>query len=913
MLWLPKNASKARLREAENARRNRAEIVAARSAGQVSRRELFKMGIFTAAGTLAVKNGLSPFAKSAFAAVPTGTPPSPYPRPTDIPFTVPMLQPHLLGRHPLRPVRGAPGEIDLLWPRTAFASSVRPRRGVSRDELLFTRRIARDELRSMRRSNTTPITHTCNLAEGVKRRDWPSPGLIGPREGRPPGEAFAHQRWYEMMRGSRLNPRGTYPMDPVGVIISYGQMYTGFKYKLDSDWEVQGPNAIWTMGEGRFCRGGDWLAKDEKDIASGLNEYAFPALLQARYGESIILRHYNNLPFDPANNGGYGRNEPTTHNHNGHNAAESDGAGNAHFFPGQYYDYQFSMMLARHDAGLRDSLGRDLDARLGVRRGDPRASTPTNNGDIILVPGDFREIQGTLWFHDHRIAFTSENVYKGYAGLLEYFSGPDRGYERPGLTPAADAVNLRLPSGWRNGRTWGNRDFDIYFLVQDVACDSDAQQFFDIVDTDGFLGDVIHVNYQWKPYLDVLPRKYRFRILSAGMSRWIKLAIADSLDPNLAQPVLLTQIANDGNLFPRFVRNLPQLDIQATAERYDIVVDFSSFPVGKKLYLVNMLAFSNGRGPDAALTLQGALAEGQSPNPQDPCVGAIMEFRVVSAVPSVDAPGEINTIANACGANDLSRVVDPDDVGPTSWQIPEVTPVRTREIELVRGGSPDTGLPFDRPEFAPDGITPLEEPWGIKVNGGDAHGADMRRVSNLPRPGDIEHWTFKSGGGWGHPLHLHFEEAITLNRNGETDPGSIHATELMKRKDVWHIGDLAGHGRPNPTIQVTFGEFGGAYVNHCHNTVHEDSAMLLRYDLIKGDSNAPFDNVHITVLPTPDPRPTGVTYTDSCYLEEGNPQLFDTGVPLCNDPVGPGSLAGPQGLPPEGYVDLPVSTDPRTF
>ncbi|MBI2882444.1 MAG: multicopper oxidase domain-containing protein [Candidatus Methylomirabilis oxyfera] len=897
-MYLPWNASKARLREAANARRNRLEIVAARSAGQVSRRELFKMGIFTAGGMLAATNGLSPFAKSALADCVTGINRSPRPFPTDAPFTVPMLRPHLLTRHSLRQLPRGRGEIDLMWPRNALADSTPRSRRPTRDEMMF-RIISRDEMLSTRRSNTTRITHRCRLKDGVMGRDWPSPGLVGPREGRPPGEAFAHQRWYELMRGSRLNPKGTYPMDPVGAVISYGQIIDDFCYQFNgaNHWTYQGPNAIWTMGEGRFVRGANWVLKGDS---------TFPALLQARYGESVILRHYNNLPFDPAINGGYGRNEPTTHNHNGHNGAESDGAGNAHFFPGQYYDYHFSLMMARHDAGLKDSLGRDLDTLLGVRRGDPRCSTPTNNGDIILVPGDFREIQGTLWFHDHRIAFTSENVHKGYAGLLEYFSGPDRGYERPGLTAAADAVNLRLPSGWRNGKTWGNHDFDIYFAVQDQTFNADEQQCFDIVDTDGFLGDVLHVNYQWKPYLEVLPRKYRFRTLSAGMSRWVQLAVADSLDPNTAQPVPITQIANDGNIFPRFVRNLPQLDQQGTAERYDFVIDFSrgadpASQVGKRYYLMNLIEFSNGRKPDDTLTIGQALS-GQSP---DPCVGAIMEFRVVSSVPSVDAPGEVNTIANACGANDLSRVVDPDELGPTSWQIPTVAPVRERVIELVRGGAADSGLPFDH--------VPGDEPWGIKVGNGAAHLADMRRSSNLPRPGDIEHWTFVSGGGWAHPLHLHFEEAITLNRDNKTDAGSIHPTELLKRKDVWHIGGIAGGFRSNPQIQVTFGEFGGAYVNHCHNTVHEDSAMLLRYDLIRGSSNAGIDDVHITVLPTPDPRPTGVTYTDSCHLPEGNPQGFDTGVPECNDPVGPGSLEGGQGLPPEGYVDLPVSTDPRTF
>src|SRR5712664_1665143 len=72
-----KNASKARVREAENARRNRAEIVKALSHGQVSRRDLIRMGLMSAAGTFVLTNGLSPFAKSAYASIPTGAPRSP--------------------------------------------------------------------------------------------------------------------------------------------------------------------------------------------------------------------------------------------------------------------------------------------------------------------------------------------------------------------------------------------------------------------------------------------------------------------------------------------------------------------------------------------------------------------------------------------------------------------------------------------------------------------------------------------------------------------------------------------------------------------------------------------------------------------------------------------------------------------
>src|SRR5262245_50953341 len=76
-MYLSQKASRIRQREAQRARDNRAEIVRALSQGQVSRRELIKWGVFTASGALVLKNGLSPFARSAFADVPTGTPRSP--------------------------------------------------------------------------------------------------------------------------------------------------------------------------------------------------------------------------------------------------------------------------------------------------------------------------------------------------------------------------------------------------------------------------------------------------------------------------------------------------------------------------------------------------------------------------------------------------------------------------------------------------------------------------------------------------------------------------------------------------------------------------------------------------------------------------------------------------------------------
>ena len=84
--FLTEKASKARLREAENARKNRAEIVKAFSQGKVTRRDLVKMGLITTGGLLAPIHGLNPFVNSAYASsgstnvgtgIPTGAPPSP--------------------------------------------------------------------------------------------------------------------------------------------------------------------------------------------------------------------------------------------------------------------------------------------------------------------------------------------------------------------------------------------------------------------------------------------------------------------------------------------------------------------------------------------------------------------------------------------------------------------------------------------------------------------------------------------------------------------------------------------------------------------------------------------------------------------------------------------------------------------
>lgn len=795
-MYLPKLVSRRRLLEAEGARNNRLEIVQALSHGQITKRDLIRWGIFTSFGTLAYKNGLSPYASSAFAQVPTGTPRSPLG--TSKKFSEPLpralVQPeHTMSRLPDGSAQWINETNNQILPEL-------PAKNWSYQN---------DFKQSAGRLFKNPVTR------------------FGPLEGRPDGEFFAHQRWDELF------PK-------YGFLLSIGQVRPGTRF--GAGLQEQQANSVWSFGNRQ-----PGLVGNVKGSRTG---YGVPPLVKLRYGEPCVTRIYNDLPALRSENNGFGRNEISTHFHNAHNGAESDGACNAYHFPGTFYDYHWGTTLAR----------RDMPAvwPRHIPGWQDKASGPDEGEGLVKVPGDFREIQGSMWFHDHRFFFTAENVQKGMYAVCNMYSGPDRARE-----DLADGVNLQLPSGTK--LKWGNTDFDVNLALTNPALKQDGQMFFDIFDTDGFLGDMMLVNGSYYPYMEVLPRRYRFRLLNASMARFLKLALVVEKASNAASSTLVPFhfIANDGNFVVKPLL-LSALDVQGPAERYDIVVDFSKFKPGDSIFLTNLLQQTDGRRPDSAVSVGRALA-GVS---DDPCVGPVMRFKVVPTLKSVDDPSVTYdySVVNGDKSTDLSA---PEwrSTGTKSLttQIPIEQPVRERVMEWVRGGGDSRDNPGD--VCIPDCGTYDNFPWSVKVNGQSAHSLNANRISALiPKPGEVEHWTFiNNSGGWDHPIHLHFEEGITINRGGNFIP----ETERLVRKDVWRLGR-------NGTVkfQVRFGEFGGAYVNHCHNTAHEDFAMLLRLQLLTLPPDHPDfkGQPHHVPTKTPIPGPNGVTWKTPEILPEADPR-----------------------------------------
>lgn len=201
----------------------------------------------------------------------------------------------------------------------------------------------------------------------------------------------------------------------------------------------------------------------------------------------------------------------------------------------------------------------------------PHDGEISNGGKRYVYP--LGQPAATLWYHDHRMDFTGPAVYKGLAGF--HLVHDD----------AEDA--LPLPRG----------DRDIPLMICDRAFAEDGSLRYPALDPSlsdkpgvqpdymsGVLGDCILVNGAPWPQLEVSNVRYRLRILNASNARRYQLA----LDPPPPQGTSFVQIGSDGGLLGTPVGH-DQIQI-AQAERFDVVVDFSSYPVGAKVTLVNKLS-----------------------------------------------------------------------------------------------------------------------------------------------------------------------------------------------------------------------------------------------------------------------------------------------------------------------------------
>ncbi len=325
----------------------------------------------------------------------------------------------------------------------------------------------------------------------------------------------------------------------------------------------------------------------------------------------------------------------------------------------------------------------------------------------ILPVADDRSYWGsTLWYHDHVADHTAGNVYHGLAGMVQQFDAFDSDNEND---PSPSA--LRLPSG----------QYDVPLAFSDYILNTDGSLFFDQLEDKGQAGNLFVVNGKIQPYFNVAARKYRFRLLIASQGRHYEFYLSNNAPFQV--------IASDGGLLesPVTMRRL----YMVPGERYEIIVDFSGYPLGTQIALMNDLFHADGNKPEEIRVPQPQLLFVVDRNAPDP-----------SQVPQ------------------RLSVIEPPDVSNV---------VATRRIEFDRrnGGWQINRRFWDptRPLFTAKANT--TERWSLVAG----------------------------GGGWHHPFHVHIDSVRILSRNrrpaavplherGRKDvvnvPGGQQAEVLMK-------------------------------------------------------------------------------------------------------------------------------------
>jgi spore coat protein A len=223
-----------------------------------------------------------------------------------------------------------------------------------------------------------------------------------------------------------------------------------------------------------------------------------------------------------------------THLHGGHTPSDSDGWPTEVILPAGHRLPATSMQLDH--AGDTGQMTQDS------------ASKYEHN---YTYPNDRRA--ATLWYHDHTMGASGQNVYMGLAGFY--------------LVEDEEERSLPLPRG----------RYDIPLMLCARQFNNDGSFRYNPHGHAGADGDIILVNGALWPALRVERRRYRFRILNASNATTFTLALSSGQR--------FVQIATDGGLMARPVE-VSRISM-AMAERVEVVIDFSTYAAGDSVVLRN--------------------------------------------------------------------------------------------------------------------------------------------------------------------------------------------------------------------------------------------------------------------------------------------------------------------------------------
>jgi spore coat protein A, manganese oxidase len=517
---------------------------------------------------------------------------------------------------------------------------------------------------------------------------------------------------------------------------------------------------------------------------------------------------------------------------------------------------------------------------------------PTNN-----LPGvasfSYRNDQpsATIWYHDHTLGMTRNNVYAGPAGfwLIREAGGGETGLVSgtlpgPAPQPGEGLADTNLPPG-------RNKYREIAIAIQDRSFNADGslfypanRAFFEGVHPGQlvipFIGDptrpsdisaiwnpeaffnVMVVNGVAWPSHGVEPDLYRFRLLDGCNSRFLNLALVVVASPNEAlvgTEIPFFQIGAEQGLLPKVVRvstgfktalpgdgTIPaptpaaapaEALLMGPAERADVLVDFSALPAGTVVRMINT-------GPDEPF---GGFPFDEPFDPADPgTTGQVMEFQVTADT----SAGEGFTPPQSLVLS-LPDPGDPANTGPLPN--PRDQALLEEESALVCATIKPNGLIIYDGNATPDPnnpgtcvdaqgqladsvpFAPKAAVLGINGSAGGTVTQWSDPLETNPALDATETWELWNWTEDAHPIHLHLVKSKVVNR----EPFDPENGNLLGPRDPelteagWKDTVIAYPGEVT-RLNATF-DIAGLYVWHCHIVEHEDNEMMVPYCV--GDRN----------------------------------------------------------------------------
>jgi spore coat protein A len=413
-----------------------------------------------------------------------------------------------------------------------------------------------------------------------------------------------------------------------------------------------------------------------------------------------------------------------------------------------------------------------------------------------------------LWYHDHVMGITKLDVYAGLAGLWIVRDDQERA--------------LGLPEG---------PPFEVPLLIQDRNFDLDEQG--------RLTGRLVHktdpevmeafppftvVNGKVWPFLEVRPATYRFRVLNGSNARTYRLVLLRDGAPELER---ITQIGTDHGLL-RLPAPVPADGlVLASAERADLLVDFSDLAPGSELTVLNTAAapFDGSTFPAADAEHAADLA-GLLPYPH------VLRFRVAD---------------EAGSRSSIPRTLATDYETPTAEALAGAPRRAIALVERELGDKPNMLTMRELAVAADDDRPAVTVVDGAERTRYRVVAAQFEDTTTFfPMLGEYEVWQLINLTGDTHPIHLHLDPFQILARRpiryqipdggiGERDLDATVTLERGPDDTLDHAIDVNERGlkdtvRVNPNeiveIAVRFTTYSGRYMYHCHILEHEDRDMM---------------------------------------------------------------------------------------